>query len=123
MLGMANSPGLLNSKALKEGQISLDQMSWRDERKFGEKAVMSIRVSFRSSESPGPLAAVLVSKIASLESKMILPLLSICRWFRSNPEAPPSSNSAEVFLNSGSTENSSSYCLTSRASQLLSTVF
>jgi hypothetical protein len=39
----------------------------------------------------------------------------MAKWFRSSPFAPPSSKSAEAFLNNGSTENSSSNFFNCRA--------
>ena len=54
------------------------------------------------------------SPASSLLSKTMRPVESIERWFSKSPLAPPSSKSADAFLNSGSTANSSSSFLSCR---------
>ena len=110
----------LRSKFLREGQISCASSLLKSGKNLARSADMSTSTASTGTwtkESSMSLfsdmvlslrSAVEASCASSLLSKTIRPLPSIARWLRSRPFAPPSSKSADAFLNSGSTENSSS---------------
>ena len=127
--GMLRSElGSPRAKDFIEGQISWESRIERSGKNLEARASISISVlpleagcisesSFAGMESlppSSPCCALgfsskgVASLASSLLSKTIRTSESIERWLRRSPLAPPSSKSADAFLKSGSTANSSS---------------